>query len=183
MQATWAKQIQNICSIACFPCLCLTCCCCPQGWVPCLFHCVKHPFMWATRAFKKLKFFALLHAFLVYFWHAAAALKSRVSCFFFHGTRHLSMQATWAKKIKIFAPLHAFLVYFWLDAAALRAGGPVYFMEWSTFSCKQRELEHSNFLLYCMLSLYIFDLLMLHSGHGSLLIWRCKAPFNVISMS
>ena len=141
------------------------------------------PFIWATRA-RKFQFFGTIACFSGLLFDLIL-LPSGLG----------GMFIPWCE-----APLHAsnrsiknenicsiawFLSICWLAAAALRAGGYVYFMVQSTPSCKQRELE--NFENLCSIAAcfpcLFFDLLLLPSGQGGLLISWCKAPLHASDVS
>ena len=153
--------IQYICSNSCFPCLFFDLQLLPSGlgvlfivWCKVPFH---HTSMRTKPAWKNLKIFTLLHAFLVCFLTCCFCPQGWGGCLY-HGAKHPFMRATRGWKIwkslhycmrvtrgsKIFKIIVIFtdsMSILWLGAAVPWAGGPFYFMVRSTPSWEQCELQ------------------------------------------
>ena len=77
------------------------------------------------------------------------------------------------------------LFIIWRNPAAFQAGGPVYFMVWSTHSCEKRELEEKlqNICSIVWCPCLLFDLLLLPSGLRVMFIPWCKASHHARNVS
>ena len=140
MWVTRARKIKIFALFHWFHVNFLTCCCCPQGWGPCLFHDVKQPFMRVTQARINSKSLFFFTDSMFIFWLAATALGPGGPAYFMMWSTPSCKQQE-LENFKIFALFHWFHVYFLTSCCCPQGWVAVYFMVQSTPSCEQRKLE------------------------------------------